>query len=555
MSIAPQDVPSAPWWPELLSIKDTLSYAALSERFGLPIHTLRRALELAGETKVNMPRGPKRKSADDPAPPEAPPTDDRAPLDRHRSKVGRMPDAEVAQLAGVSVDEVKVYRREHGIAPFLRPPPGLGTAPRQEPLPSVRVQNGDAESVVLRRRVSTEGSPTETVRRPPSTVEAAQEAPADPLAVYRERLGTIADDVIADEAGVSRGVIGAYRRKLGIPAYDGFRYRTGEARKPAATSASEPTERTKRSAIEPFRDLLGTAPDSEIAAMAGVSSHAVAKYRSRRGIPGYEGRPPPEKAEPVQPPDEHVAAPSESRSRRSSKLDAFLDIIGVLSDAEVASRSGLTSEGVRMYRKRHGIPAGRPAPVAPAPLSVEQPAVVVVEPALEETAAAVAPVQAAPPAAPAPQVAVGPARAFAIVALRGEEAQRFVTVADDITAALANAVAALAARADGPWRVRSVRDLVEALVVPTLAPQPPLPQQAVAPVAAKALPPPAGEATVTGADLFAYRRARGLTQKELGARLGIGQATLSRIEGTATAALPAGVLRAFQSLQAKGGAK
>lgn len=128
MSLTAEAAPSASWWPELLAIKDMHTYAALSERFGVPMHTLRRALELAGETKVSMPRGPKPRVAQRTVP-ELRGGDTTNPLDRISSRIGHIPDGLAAQMVGVTVNDVKKYRRERAIPPFLREPPGAGTPP------------------------------------------------------------------------------------------------------------------------------------------------------------------------------------------------------------------------------------------------------------------------------------------------------------------------------------------------------------------------------------------------------------------------------------------
>ena len=47
-----------------------------------------------------------------------------------------------------------------------------------------------------------------------------------------------------------------------------------------------------------------------------------------------------------------------SRRLRKSRLDDYADIVGVLSDKEVAERSGVTPENVRTFRMRRLIPAG-----------------------------------------------------------------------------------------------------------------------------------------------------------------------------------------------------
>ncbi len=49
--------------------------------------------------------------------------------------------------------------------------------------------------------------------------------------------------------------------------------------------------------------------------------------------------------------------PAKSFSPRKSKLDQYRDIVGTLSDKDVADRAGVTSENVRTYRLRRGIPA------------------------------------------------------------------------------------------------------------------------------------------------------------------------------------------------------
>ncbi|MFZ5476902.1 MAG: helix-turn-helix domain-containing protein [Myxococcota bacterium] len=458
------------------------------------------------------------------------------PLERVHDKVGRMPDAEVAVLAGVSVDEVKLFRREHGIAPFLRPPPSFASAAKGAP-PS-------------RERASL----------------SAETPPSHPLAAFHDRLGKVADQVIADEAGVPRTAVGDYRRKVGIPAYDGFRHQPRKT--PEHVEGPAPG---RRSSIDPYVHLLGTVPDSEIAAMAGVTREAVTKLRARRGIPGF-GTAAPVNQSPG--PSVVVEAPAPAEvpppSRRASKLDAFRDIVGVLSDAEVAARSGVSAEGVRMFRKRNGIPAARPTFVPPpetvrpepaAPTLEEAPtqpppAGVPSEPQPEETQAAPPlPVEAPPPLPlePIPQLATTHF-AFAVVAVRGDEARKFVSVGADIGEALAQAQAALAARSDGPWRVRSIRDLVEALVAPTVfasgrsasplpiaqAPEARGPEAAPVPptsvreprAAAPASQPPRQEEgrVYTGADLLACRQRLGLSQKQLGERIGVSQSVLSILE-------------------------
>lgn len=116
--------------------------------------------------------------------------------------------------------------------------------------------------------------------------------PESVLAPYVDRLGKEPDHIIAREAGVSRALIIGYRKRLGIPAYEGYKFgQSGNpvsTRKPAAAPSGEkrPSSfRGRRSALDPYADLLGKVPDGEIARMAGVTPENVRTYRSRRNIP------------------------------------------------------------------------------------------------------------------------------------------------------------------------------------------------------------------------------------------------------------------------------
>lgn len=103
---------------------------------------------------------------------------------------------------------------------------------------------------------------------------------AHPLAAYAGRLGTVADSVIAQEAGVSVRSVAAYRARHRIPSLiTPFGTPVGEA--PA-----------RRSRIDPYADLLGTVPDRVVAQQAGVSLNAVRNYRVKKKIPAAgRGRP------------------------------------------------------------------------------------------------------------------------------------------------------------------------------------------------------------------------------------------------------------------------
>jgi hypothetical protein len=112
------------------------------------------------------------------------------------------------------------------------------------------------------------------------------------------------------------------------------------------------------SKLDPYLDKVGVIPDREIAEIAGVTSENVRAYRKRRGIPaGWRG----ETADQVSKPGKPTKRPrksAKSAKPRKSKLDPYMDKVGVLPDAEVAAVAGVSAENVRAYRKRRGIPAG-----------------------------------------------------------------------------------------------------------------------------------------------------------------------------------------------------
>ncbi len=134
-------------------------------------------------------------------------------------------------------------------------------------------------------------------------------------APIKDRLGKVDDGTLAAEIGVNRGTLGAYRRSLGIAKYDGYLWAQG--RKP--------------------RDL--------VRAEGGEVAPAPTKSRAKR----------------------KVAKPTKKApAGRTSKLEAFRERIGVETDAAVALVAGVSSEAVRAFRKKNGIPrsgakGGRPA--------------------------------------------------------------------------------------------------------------------------------------------------------------------------------------------------
>lgn len=178
--------------------------------------------------------------------------------------------------------------------------------------------------------------------------------------------------------------------------------------------------------LESARHLLGTLPDGDVAARLGVARKTIVAYRKKHGIPRY-------RQQSRLGPDAVGARPP--GTGRASKLDAFLDIIGKLSDREVAEKAGMTTENVRMYRQRRGIVAMWRG---------------------ESTTPEVA------EEAPRPRVVTGGSQVYEVRATRNGERARYALLASDPVEAMRRAHAALTGT-DPAWVIRLVR-----LVAPTL---------------------------------------------------------------------------------------
>ncbi len=222
----------------------------------------------------------------------------------------------------------------------------------------------------------------------------------------------------------------------------------------------------RKSKLIPFRNELGIIPDREIADKVGLTSEAVRRYRTRHGIPARwrgEGEALPGEGEilsKASQPKPKASKPARRQARtgrgRKSKLDPYLDELGILPDKALAEKAGVTPENVRAYRIRRGIPARWRGEGEP--LVAEQPA------ALEPEPAAQAPAEsqpaAAPPAPPEPAPAESPAptpseparapsvllRGYSVTLSGPDGEQEFVAVAADIAQAAIAAVAAVQKR-------------------------------------------------------------------------------------------------------------
>lgn len=518
----------------------------------------------------------------------------RSKLDAHRDVVGVLDDGEVAALAGLTRSAVAKYRAVRGIPV----PPTTGNRALAAPTPKTSsstitalkiTPNADKSaqvrtSTITKARLNPENMTPErmapVVATPSKTraiVKSAVKRPGrSKLDAYRDIVGVLQDDEVAERAGVTGEAVRQYRVRYEIPSpYRGrpalapagtasVPVATPDLSKPAAhgtragvekvevpvarPAKAEPTVPVgagpgkRLSKLEAYRDIIGVLPDKAVAERAGVGDEAVRRFRVALGLPVAPTKAPPvakptavitlqpakktAEAVPVVPAAPKAEArpklepstakaiaapapapriqkgkassPAERKPRfRPSKLDAHLDLVGVLPDRAVAERVGMTADGVRKYRVIRDIapppvqprksreprppsppvavesakilePAGRVVAIAPAAEAppvipkVEGTEMIAVVPEAELAPAQVASVEASPVAstdpselieAPEPTLA-----AYLVIAVgRGDE-QRFTVIGGRMAEALARAETALGRRRDGPWRVTEMRE-------------------------------------------------------------------------------------------------
>ena len=183
-------------------------------------------------------------------------------LDAVAHLLGTMPDADVAKMANASASIVGRYRRERNIAAYQGYKFGFG--------------GDEAAAPASRLRPRPEASSADAPAGRPGNARRSAAARVEDRALPG-LVGQRPDREVAEMAGVTPEAVRMYRRRHGIPS----------APRKSAASASSTTPRKprkRRSKLDPFSDLLGTVPDAEVAAMAGVTSENVRAYRRRHGI-------------------------------------------------------------------------------------------------------------------------------------------------------------------------------------------------------------------------------------------------------------------------------
>ena len=211
------------------------------------------------------------------------------------------------------------------------------------------------------------------------------------LEPFRNELGKVPDQQIADRAGVSRAAVVNVRKRLGIEAYEGYKFVSGGGR---ATAPEVPVKRGRgrprkvvvegsvpapkperrkpgrksRAEKEAAAAALALVPAVDAAAVANVTASDAAGFRGRK-----------------------------------SALDPYLHLLGKMSDKEISALANVSTENVRAYRMRRSIASARTSRKDEAS-GVEAPVAAVVTPSVVAAPVPVVAQVAAPAALVSPRM-------------------------------------------------------------------------------------------------------------------------------------------------------
>ena len=169
------------------------------------------------------------------------------------------------------------------------------------------------------------------------------------LEPFRNELGKVPDQQIADRAGVSRAAVVNVRKRLGIEAYEGYKFVSGGGR------ATAPEVPVKRGRGRPRKVIV---------------EGSVPAPKPERRKPGRKSRAEKEAAAAAlalapAPAVDAIAAANVTASDaagfrgRKSALDPYLHLLGKMSDKEIAALANVSTENVRAYRMRRSIGSAR----------------------------------------------------------------------------------------------------------------------------------------------------------------------------------------------------
>lgn len=186
------------WWPELVEHKDQLSLRELSERFGVTPGAISAAFKRLGLTRAAAPPGPRSRRQGAGAVEELPPEPGERPR-RGRPKKGsaslRKSMASVAKGASL-----RSGSKDDLFVPVLQE---LGTVPDSVVARKVGVSLRTVASFRARHSIGGYAGP-----RRRGADRAPRKSKIDP---YGHLIGTVADRIVAEKAGVSLNAIRNWR--------------------------------------------------------------------------------------------------------------------------------------------------------------------------------------------------------------------------------------------------------------------------------------------------------------------------------------------------------
>ncbi|MCO4744559.1 MAG: hypothetical protein KC912_07220 [Proteobacteria bacterium] len=106
------------WWPELVKLKDEKSLRELAEQFSVTPGAITSALRRQGISRVPAPPGPRKHRRAAAAPAATRTRGAMHQIEAIHDEVGTVPDDVIAEKAGVSRRTVANYRQKHGIAGY-----------------------------------------------------------------------------------------------------------------------------------------------------------------------------------------------------------------------------------------------------------------------------------------------------------------------------------------------------------------------------------------------------------------------------------------------------
>lgn len=286
---------------------------------------------------------------------------------------------------------------------------------------------------------------------------------------HRKKVGKHPDSLIAELAGVTVSAVAKYRTQRGIPRFivpvaanadvpaeKGEPQKTivrktklttpveaapveaapVEAKANGAKGKSAPVVTTAAPAVstEPPTEPAIVAPEAKGAAKGKGASKPAPETVPAKGKLAKVPEPVAVAAEPVAP-QVKAKKPAPKKPGRAADLAQHVDIIGILTDAEVGKKVGLSGESVRKYRKDHGIPSAHekaamaaaatpaPVPVVAATASVKAPPKVAKVKAAAPKAVAEEPMKATSSKASASKTTPAPTVAEAVAAIKAATAK------------------------------------------------------------------------------------------------------------------------------------